>query len=139
MATWDCHRPDFGHRVAIQLADAKKQGACGLKILKFIGLYLRNPNDSLAAIDDPRWDPIWTACGELGLPVLIHISDPAAFFYPIDERNERWGELRDNPDWSFHGDAFPDREELLDARNRVIARHPKTTFIGAHVGNVPKT
>jgi predicted TIM-barrel fold metal-dependent hydrolase len=74
----------------------------------------------------------------LGLPVLIHISDPAAFFHPLDERNERWGELQGHPNWSFHGDRFPAREELLAARNRLLVRHPKTTFIGAHVGNNPE-
>ncbi len=137
-ATWDCHRPDFGHRVTLALTDAKRQGASGLKISKALGLYLRNPDGSLIKIDDPRWDPIWKACGDLGMPVLIHISDPAAFFHPVDARNERWNELRSHPSWSFHGDDFPDREELLAARNRVIRRHPTTTFIGAHVANDPE-
>ena len=62
----------------------------------------------------------------------MHTSDPAAFFKPIDANNERWEELSRHPDWSFYGDKFPARQELLEARNRVIKRHPKTTFIGAH-------
>jgi predicted TIM-barrel fold metal-dependent hydrolase len=65
----------------------------------------------------------------------MHTGDPAAFFRPIDEHNERWEELRRHPDWSFYGPLWPKRDELLAARNRVIARHPKTTFIGAHVAN----
>ncbi len=134
-ATWDCQRPDFGRRMALALADAKRRGASGLKIFKQFGLGYRNPDGSLVKIDDPRWDPIWTACGELGLPVIMHTGDPAAFFRPIDERNERWEELRRHPDWSFYGPQWPQRDELLAARNRVIARHPKTTFIGAHVAN----
>jgi predicted TIM-barrel fold metal-dependent hydrolase len=134
-ATWDCQRPDFGRRMAIALADAKRRGASGLKVFKQFGLGYRNPDGSLVKIDDPRWDPIWAACGELGLPVIIHTGDPAAFFRPIDERNERWEELRRHPDWSFYGPQWPKRDELLAARNRVIARHPKTTFIGAHMAN----
>ena len=134
-ATWDCQRPDFGRRMALALADAKRRGASGLKVFKQLGLGYRNPDESLVKIDDPRWDPIWTACGELGLPVIIHTGDPAAFFRPIDERNERWEELRRHPEWSFYGPQWPPRDELLAARNRVIARHPKTTFIGAHVAN----
>lgn len=137
-ATWDCHRPDFGRRMARALAEAKEQGVSGLKLFKQFGLGYRNPDGSLIKIDDPRWDPIWQACGELGLPVLIHTADPAAFFEPIDATNERWEELRRNPDWSFYGPEFPSREELLEARNRVIARHPKTMFIGAHVANNPE-
>ena len=136
--TWDCQREDFARRVARQLADAKQRGVSGLKLFKQFGLGYKNPDGSLIKIDDPRWDPIWQACGELGLPVIIHVADPAAFFLPIDETNERWEELHRHPDWSFPPDKFPSREELLAARNRVLARHPKTTFIGAHLANNPE-
>ena len=137
-ATWDCHHPDFARRTADKLADAKAKGVSGLKLFKQFGLGYRNPGGSLMRIDEPRWDPIWEACGRLGLTVIIHTADPAAFFLPIDETNERWEELHRHPDWSFHGKRFPARQELLAARNRVIARHSKTTFIGAHVANNPE-
>jgi predicted TIM-barrel fold metal-dependent hydrolase len=137
-ATWDCHRPDFGHRMARALADAKQRGAVGLKVFKQLGLGYRNPDGSLIKIDDPRWDPIWKVCGELKMPVIIHTADPAAFFDPIDETNERWEELHRHPEWSFPADKFPSRQSLLDARNRVIARHPETVFIGAHMANHPE-
>ncbi len=137
-ASWACHRPDFGRRMAAALADAKERGASGLKIFKQFGLGYRQPDGSLIEIDDRRWDPIWRACGELRLPVIIHTADPAAFFLPIDARNERWEELSRHPDWSFHGEAFPSRDELLAARNRMIERHPNTTFIGAHMANNPE-
>jgi predicted TIM-barrel fold metal-dependent hydrolase len=78
---------------------------------------------------------MWDAAGQLNLPVAIHVSDPAAFFKPIDRFNERFEELNNHPDWSFHGKDFPSNEELLEARDRVIARHPKTKFIVLHVGN----
>ena len=132
---WACNVPGFAERTANQLREAAKRGVSGLKIFKQFGLNYRNSDGSLLSIDDPRWDPIWEACGELGLPVIIHTADPAAFFDPIDETNERWEELSRHPDWSFHGDDFPTRESLLQARNRVIQRHPKTQFIGAHIAN----
>jgi predicted TIM-barrel fold metal-dependent hydrolase len=134
-ATWDCQRPDFARRVDSQLAAAKERGACGLKIFKQFGLEFKNPDGSLVAIDDPRWDGIWQSCGELGFPVLIHVADPAAFFLPIDERNERWEELHRRPEWSFHGPQFPEREKLIAAFSRIVERHPKTVFIGAHVAS----
>ena len=137
-ATWDCHRPDFGHRMAGALADAKDRGAVGLKVFKMLGLRYKNPDGSLVAIDDPRWDPIWEACGELRMPVLIHTADPVAFFQPIDRFNERWEELRRHPNWSFYGPEYPSHDELLAARNRVIVRHPNTIFIGAHIANYPE-
>ena len=136
--TWDCQREDFARRTVLALEDARRKGVSGLKIFKQFGLGYRNADGSLLKIDDPRWDPIWQACGELGLPILIHTADPAAFFLPIDETNERWEELSRHPDWSFPADRFPSRDELLEARNRVIGRHPKTTFIGAHMANNPE-
>jgi predicted TIM-barrel fold metal-dependent hydrolase len=132
-ATWDCQRPDFGRRMAEALRAAKSAGAVGLKIFKDFGLTLKNEDRSTARIDDERWDPIWAACGELGFPILIHVADPAAFFLPTDERNERWEELRRHPDWSFYGPQFPRREDLFAQFLSVVKRHPRTTFIGAHV------
>jgi hypothetical protein len=134
-ATWDCHQPDFPRRMALALADAKLRGASGLKIFKDLGLVYRNPDGSLVRIDDPRWDPIWQACGELGLPVLIHAADPAAFFEPVDRFNERWEELHRHPDWSFHGKDYPAHADLLAQFLRVVERHPQTTFLAAHMAN----
>lgn len=133
--TWACHRDNFATRTVQRLTEAKQLGASGLKLFKQFGLGYRNPDGSLIAIDDPRWDPIWKACSELELPVIIHTADPAAFFDEIDETNERWEELHRHPEWSFPSDKFPSREDLLTARNNVIKRHPKTTFIGAHVAS----
>jgi predicted TIM-barrel fold metal-dependent hydrolase len=134
-ATWDCQRPDFARRVARELAAAKTRGACGVKIFKQFGLEYKNPDGSLIQIDDPRWDGIWQACGELGLPILIHVADPAAFFLPVDNTNERWEELHRHPEWSFHGPGFPHRDGLLAALNRVLERHPRTIFISAHLAS----
>jgi hypothetical protein len=69
------------------------------------------------------------------MPVAIHVSDPIAFFAPVDRYNERYEELANHPDWSFYGRDFPSSAELLAARDRVIARHPRTHFILLHVGN----
>ncbi len=133
--TWDCQRPEFARHVARQLADAKTRGASGVKFFKQFGLEWRDADGSLIRIDDPRWEPIFEACGELGLPVLMHVADPIAFFLPIDETNERWEELHRHPEWSFHGKDFPKHAELTDAFLRIVKRHPKTKFIGAHVAN----
>jgi predicted TIM-barrel fold metal-dependent hydrolase len=127
--------PGFVQTTIEQLRLAKSKGVSGLKIFKQLGLVYRHADGSFVAIDDPRWDPIWEACGKLGLPVIMHTADPNAFFEPIDARNERYEELARRPEWSFYNLGTPTRSELHAARNRVIARHPKTTFIAAHFGN----
>jgi predicted TIM-barrel fold metal-dependent hydrolase len=129
--------PDYLHIQSDAIERAHQAGAKGLKILKTLGLYLREniTVGKLVRIDDPRFDPMWDTCGQLNLPVAIHVSDPIAFFTPTDRFNERYEELNNHPDWSFCGRDFPSNAELLDARNRVIARHPKTQFLVLHVGN----
>ena len=129
--------PDYPTLQAQAIERAHREGGRGLKILKTLGLYLREniTSGSLVAIDDARFDPMWDACGQLNLPVAIHISDPIAFFTPTDRFNERYEELNNHPDWSFHGRDFPSNAELIAARNRVIARHSETQFVVLHVGN----
>lgn len=129
--------PNYPKIQADLIEQAHRQGARGLKILKTLGLYLREniTSGELVKIDDPRFDPMWDACGQLSMPVAIHISDPVAFFTPTDRFNERYEELNNHPDWSFYGKDFPTNAELVAARNRVFARHPKTRFVTLHVGN----
>ncbi len=131
------NQPGYSKCQADEIVRAHQAGARGLKILKTLGLYLREgiSKGPLVKIDDPRFDAMWEACGSLGMPVAIHVSDPEAFFFPIDRFNERFEELNNHPDWSFYGGDFPSNRELLEARNRVLVRHPKTQFIVLHVGN----
>jgi predicted TIM-barrel fold metal-dependent hydrolase len=133
-ADWD--RPDFAQRAVAQVEAGARQGAAGFKEFKRLGLYLRDGKGKLLAIDDPKLDPMWRRLGELGMPVSIHVADPKAFWEPYDDHNERWTELRDHPRWWF-GDPkkFPPRMELVGALERVIARHPETTFVCVHMGN----
>jgi predicted TIM-barrel fold metal-dependent hydrolase len=129
--------PGYSKFQAQAIEQAHRDGARGLKILKTLGLYLREHTTSgaLVKIDDRRFDPMWDACGQLNMPVAIHVSDPAAFFTPTDRFNERYEELNAHPDWSFYGGDFPTNAQLLEARDRVLARHSKTQFIVLHVGN----
>jgi predicted TIM-barrel fold metal-dependent hydrolase len=127
--------PDWGKREAKRLEESFTMGAKGLKFHKTFGLYYRFKDGKLLTVDDPRLDPVWEMCGKHKRPVVIHIADPAAFFTPLDRFNERWHELNEHPGWLFYGKQYPKRQDLLDQLHRVIARHPKTTFVNTHFGN----
>ena len=128
--------PDYPKDQADLVASAHQAGAKGLKVLKTLGLFLREKGSGqLVRIDDRRFDPMWEAAGALGMPVAIHISDPEAFFLPIDRFNERWEELHAHPSWSFHGRDFPGNRELQEARRNVMRRHPRTQFVCLHVAD----
>ena len=118
--------------------DVKKRGAVGLKIYKNLGFSVKNTDGSLVKIDDPRIDAVWAKAGELGIPVLIHSGDPASFWQPLNQFNERWLELKTHPgrkkdvekgDFSF--------EQLIEQQHNIIRKHKKTNFISAHMGWYP--
>lgn len=130
--------PDFSEQMVKRIDDAVARGARGLKITKELGLHVKFKNGKLLTVDDPTLDPVWAECGRLGIPVAIHVTDPEAFFHPLDGTNERYEELIEYPGWLFYGPQFPSKESILEARNRVFAKHPNTTFVSLHVGNWPE-
>lgn len=130
--------PAWPQREADKLTQAVRLGARGIKIFKALGLGVRLQDGSLLAVDDPRLDPIMTRAAENGAIVAIHTGDPKVFFDPPGPKNERHLELLFAPSWSFWGEGLPSRSALLAARDRLIARHPKTTFLLIHLGNNPE-
>lgn len=124
----------FPEWAARRLQIQKERGAEGLKIWKGLGLTVKDNQGKLVDVDDSRLAPIWETAGELGLPVMIHVADPPAFFEPIDETNERWEELGNHPDWAFTSPPFPSFDHIIENFAHLVYTHKNTTFIGAHVG-----
>jgi predicted TIM-barrel fold metal-dependent hydrolase len=127
------HDDDFATALVASLTRSAAAGARGLKVWKTLGLGWRDARGAMLLPDDARIAPVWEAAGALGLPVLIHTADPAAFFEPLDERNPWREELLANPDWHVRGEPYPPLARLLDAFEAMVASHPRTTFIGAHL------
>ena len=125
-------QPDFTQRSLDRLERLVEHGACGIKFWKDLGLTVRDASGDLLRIDDERLAPIFDKAAELHIPVMFHTTDPDAFFKPIDAFNERYEELAAHPEWSFDGSPIS-KAAVLEQRNRVIARHPQTTFVGAHL------
>lgn len=129
-------QPEFVEKNVAYLRDAKQRGVRGLKIFKSLGLTVKDQRGNRVPVDDVRLGPIFDACGQLGLPVLIHSGDPPPFFQPVDRFNERWLQLARHPDWSFAGAGFPTFEQVMDEHFRMIRAHPQTVFISAHMANL---
>jgi predicted TIM-barrel fold metal-dependent hydrolase len=112
-----------------------KMGARGLKVLKELGLHYRDAQGDLINVDNPVLADIWDKAGELGVPVLIHQSDPYGFFEPVVPENEHHESLKKYSSWSFTDPKFPRKLELLKRRDHLVRQHQNTTFILPHVAN----
>lgn len=130
----DMDHRDWTKRTVRQLEeDVKLRGAKGLKIYKSLGMFTQDSKGNRISIDDVRIDPVWAKCGELGIPVLIHAADPPQFWQPIDNKNERWLELKLHP--GRRHDTDPVKwETIIAEQHNVFRKHPKTKFINAHLG-----
>ena len=124
---------DWTARTVKQLEMDVKRGAKGLKIYKSLGMFNRDSKGRRIHIDDPRIDPVWAKCGELGIPVLIHAADPKQFWEPIDKNNERWLELKLHPGRRHDTDSIK-WETIIAEQHNIFKKHPKTKFINAHLG-----
>ena len=117
-----------------ELEEDVKAGAVGLKIYKSLGLNSKDNKGNRIPVDHPDLDPVWKKAGELGIPVLIHSADPAQFWQPMDANNERWLELKLNPNRKrTDTDPVPFAQIIAEQHN-VFAKHPNTTFVNAHMG-----
>jgi predicted TIM-barrel fold metal-dependent hydrolase len=109
-------------------------GAKGIKFFKAMGLAARDFENKLIPIDDARFDPIMARAAKLNTVVAIHVGDPKAFFEPPTPQNERYDELKLAPDWSFYGQDYPPLMQLWKQTERLVTRHPQTTFLFIHLG-----
>jgi predicted TIM-barrel fold metal-dependent hydrolase len=124
----------WGEKAAAQLEADVKAGASGLKIFKSLGFSVKDNNGNRVAVDDPRIDPVWAKCGELGIPVLIHSADPKQFWEPFDANNERWLELKTRPGRKREADNPVPWETIIQEQHNIFKKHSNTTFIAAHMG-----
>jgi predicted TIM-barrel fold metal-dependent hydrolase len=129
------NEPGFAEREARELEQAVRMGAQGLKIFKSLGLNIRGKDGKLLHVNDPGLFPIWETAGKLGVPILIHVADPFAFFAPLNTANERVLELSRHPSWHFYGADYPSLEQILEERDALLEQFPNTNWIGAHIGS----
>ncbi len=126
--------PDWAEETIKQLEYDVEHGAKGLKIFKSQGMRNTDKDGNRIKINDPRIDPIWAKCGELGIPILIHSADPKSFWAPHDEKNERWLELKLRPNRKLGPDNPAPWETIIAEQHDIFRKHPDTKFINAHMG-----
>jgi predicted TIM-barrel fold metal-dependent hydrolase len=131
----DVKQPTFFADLVTNLERQARLGIKGVKVWKDLGMWVRDVSGTVLAVDDPRLDPFWEKCGELGLPVLIHTADPKEYWAPIFYDNFFYGIIKDEYLY-YHDPGMIPWDELMRQRDHVLEKHPRTKFIGAHFGSL---
>ncbi len=127
--------PGWAEKAVAQLEADVAAGAVGVgEVSKGFGLSIKKRDGTRLRIDEPALDPVWAACARLRIPVFIHTADPQEFWQPIDYSNERWLELALFPGRRYPAEQFPSFEQLMTERDNLLRKHPRTTFVIAHMG-----
>lgn len=134
--------PDFieqtWHDQAIARLDADfAAGAIACKVWKNVGMELRKPDGSFAMPDDPIFDPIYEHLAAANRTLLTHIAEPLACWQPLDSENPHYGYYSKNPQWHMYNRPdYPTHQQLIDARDHLVAKHPNLRVVGAHLGSL---
>ncbi len=132
----DIHKPDYPDRVVSELTRCYKKGARGVGEWSDKGLgYTRDSTlapDQRLHPDNERLDGLWEKCAELNMPVSFHIADHPSNWSPLDVYQERTPDYQHFNQYDKDGLSY---EELLNVRDRTLAKHPNTIFIACHLAN----
>ncbi len=131
----DVNASDWPERAARELERCYRKGARGIGELTDKGSGMQRgaqPRAKRLHPDDPRLDAVWKKCAELKIPANVHIADHPSCWKPLGPNQERTPDFQH---FNLHGKDVLSYEELLERRNRMLARHRGTTFIACHLGN----
>jgi predicted TIM-barrel fold metal-dependent hydrolase len=131
------NQPDYGTRVAKALDETFAQGAVMVKIWKEVGLDLKRPDGTFLLPDDEIFDSIYAHIATRQKPLLAHLGEPREAWLPLDPRGVHYGYYSQNPQWHLYGKPeYPSHARLMDARDHILAKHPRLVMIGAHIGSL---
>lgn len=131
----DVGAPDWPERAARELERCYRKGARGIGEITDKGSGMQRgslPREKRLHPDDPRLDAVWQKCAELKIPANVHIADHPSCWQPLGPKQERTPDFQH---FNLHGKDVLSFEELINRRNRMLAKHPRTTFIACHLGN----
>jgi predicted TIM-barrel fold metal-dependent hydrolase len=133
----DFRDPGYADRVIAGISADYAAGACGCKVWKNIGMEFRKPSGDYLMIDDPLFHPLFDFLSRAGRPVLMHIGEPRECWLPLDPGSAHYDYYSTHLEWHMYGRAgIPSHESLIAARDRVVERHPRIQFVGAHLGSL---
>jgi len=116
-----------------------EQGAVAVKIWKNIGMEIKDSNGQYVMADDPKFELIYRDIADHGKTLMTHQAEPDVAWGPEDASDPSWSYYRENPQWYVaNRPGFPSKQRILDARDHVLANHPKLRMVGVHLGSMER-
>ena len=133
----DFDDPDYAQKVIAQLKDDFAGGAVACKIWKAFGMEAKKLDGQFLQMDDPIFDPIYEMMADEGFTLMVHIAEPMGCWQPLGPENAYTKYYSSAPQWYMYGRTdYPNHDEIIAARDNVLARHPKMRMVGAHLGSL---
>ena len=116
------------------------QGAVAVKIWKNIGMEIKNSDGKFIMADDPKFEPIYKDIAKHGKTLMSHQAEPDVAWGPPDPSDPSWSYYQENPQWFLYNKpGFPSKQEILQARDHVLAENPDLRMVGVHLGSMEKS
>ena len=113
------------------------KGIKAVKIWKNIGMDLRDEDGTFVMLDDERLDPIFDHLAKHHIAVIGHNGEPRDCWLPLDSMTFSRGYYSEHPEYHMYlHPEYPSYADQIDARDRMLAKHPDLAFIGAHLGSL---
>ncbi len=127
---------EFAERTIADIRKAFDQGAVGVKIWKNIGMGIRGKSGAFLLPDNAALSPVFDAIQKADKTLIAHIAEPDAAWMPVDQNNPEFGYYSQHREWSmYQRPEVPHKDTILEARDRMLAQHPKLRVVGCHVGS----
>ncbi len=129
--------PGYAGRTERFLLSTFGRGAVGVKMYKDIGMERKNKSGQYVMPDDPAFAPVLEFIASQNKTLLAHLGEPRACWQPLDPADPHYTYYKNNPEWHMY--LHPERpryEQIIAARDRMLAAHPKLRVIGAHLGSM---
>ena len=114
-------------------------GAIGVKVWKNIGMALKDKNGKFVMIDDPRFDPILDFIEKNNKTLIGHLGEPRNCWLSIEKMTVQGDKdyFKAHPQYHMYlHPEYPSYEDQLNAKDRMLAKHPDLRFVGAHLGSL---
>lgn len=130
-------QPGWSDKAVAELERCVKKGALGVGELgdKGLGEVYSNPTPGYGMhIDDARMKPLIKKCGDLKIPINIHVAEDAWMYLPADSTNDG---LMNAAKWKVDMSKpnILDHDQLVTTLENAVRDNPGTTFIASHLAN----